>query len=155
MRFGPSSLPFLVAIEAFQSADLVNVEVEHAQSRRTDLVGGHATPTVALLTNASSRKQQGNIVVQGGIPDILAGTEVASGTPGAARSAQPPTGKMSKVSEVRRNKVPTKKPSSTPSVPARRSPTVTFYDAASTAGKVFDERVGRSGLNNIVAEFVN
>ncbi|KAE8789220.1 galacturonosyltransferase 14 [Hordeum vulgare] len=102
-----------------------------------------------------ARKRQGNIVVQGGIPAGLAERE---GTPGAAaapQSARPPTGKMSKVSGVKRKKVTTKRPSSTPSAPARCSPTVPFYNAASTAGEVFDERVGNGGLNNAAAEFVN
>ncbi|KAE8782516.1 galacturonosyltransferase 14 [Hordeum vulgare] len=62
---------------------------------------------------------------------------------------------MSKVSDMKQKKVPTKKPSATPSAPARRSPMVPFYGAASTAGDVFDERAGSYGSNNAAAEFVN
>ncbi|KAE8779442.1 galacturonosyltransferase 14 [Hordeum vulgare] len=142
-------------MEAFQPADLVNVEVMHAQSRPADLVAGHVAPVVALVTNVPARKRQGNVVVEGGIPSGLAGREGEPGSTAAARSAQPPTGKMSKVSGVERKKVPTKKSSSTPSAPARRSWTVPFYDTASTAGKVFDERAGSGGSNNVAAEFVN
>ncbi|KAE8799300.1 hypothetical protein D1007_25431 [Hordeum vulgare] len=62
---------------------------------------------------------------------------------------------MSKVLGVKRKKVPTKKPSSTPSAPARRSLTVAFHDAASTAGEVFDERGESGASNNVAVEFVN
>ncbi|KAE8808482.1 Lactation elevated protein 1 [Hordeum vulgare] len=50
---------------------------------------------------------------------------------------------MNTVSGMKRKKVPTKKPSATPSAPARRSPTVPSYGADSTAGEVFDETSGR------------
>ncbi|KAE8787078.1 Lactation elevated protein 1 [Hordeum vulgare] len=105
-------------MEASQPADLVNVEVAHAQSRPTDLVAGYVAPAVAQGTNAPTLKRQGNIVVQGGIPVGPVGREGASGVAAAARSAWPPAGKMSKVSGMKRKKVPTKKPSSPPS--ARR-----------------------------------
>ncbi|KAE8810664.1 hypothetical protein D1007_12592 [Hordeum vulgare] len=62
---------------------------------------------------------------------------------------------MSKVSGVKRKKVPTKKPLTTPSVPASRSPTAPFYGAASTACEEFDERAGSGGSNNVVVEVVN
>ncbi|KAE8787939.1 ALA-interacting subunit 1 [Hordeum vulgare] len=62
---------------------------------------------------------------------------------------------MSKVSGMKRKKVTTKKPSSTPSAPARRSSMVPFYGAASTAGEVFDERVESGGSNNHAAKFMN
>ncbi|KAE8807683.1 Lactation elevated protein 1 [Hordeum vulgare] len=88
---------------------------------------------------------------------------------------------MSKVSGVKRKKVPTKKPSSTPCAPTRRFLMVPFYGAASTARKMFNEMAegmhlptlilaslfrhcGSScgdftrcsgGSNNVVADFVN
>ncbi|KAE8774325.1 Lactation elevated protein 1 [Hordeum vulgare] len=120
------------------------MEVAHAQSRSTDLIAGHVAPAVALLTNALARKRQGNIVMQDGILASPAGREGAPSTAAVARSARPPAWKMSKVWGVKRKKVPTKKPSSAQSAPARHSPTVPFYGAASTAGEVFDERVGRT-----------
>ncbi|KAE8778075.1 hypothetical protein D1007_49053 [Hordeum vulgare] len=83
------------------------------------------------------------------------GREGPSGAAAAARSARPPAGKMGKVSGVKRKKVPTNKPSSTPSAPARRSSTVPSYGAASTTREVFNERTGSGGLNNVVAEFMN
>ncbi|KAE8815649.1 hypothetical protein D1007_07130 [Hordeum vulgare] len=129
-------------MEAFQPADLVNVEVTHVQSRPTDLVAGHVAPVVALVTNALARKRQCNVVVQDGIPAGPAGREGASGAAAAARYPRPPTGKMSKVLGVKRKKVPMKKPSTTPSASARRSPMVPFYGAASIACEVFDERAG-------------
>ncbi|KAE8819034.1 Lactation elevated protein 1 [Hordeum vulgare] len=142
-------------MEASQPVDLVNVEVAHVQSRLTDLVVAHVAPAIAQGTNAPARKRQGNILVQGGIPAGPTGKERVPGTAATARSARPPTGKMSKVSGVKRKKVSTKKPSSTPSAPARRSRTVPLYGAASTAGEVFDERAESGGSNNAIAEFVN
>ncbi|KAE8794512.1 galacturonosyltransferase 14 [Hordeum vulgare] len=62
---------------------------------------------------------------------------------------------MRKVSYMKEKKVPTKKPSATPSNAMRRSLTVPFYDAASTAAEVFNERAGSGGSNNAAAEFVN
>ncbi|KAE8797162.1 hypothetical protein D1007_27716 [Hordeum vulgare] len=122
-------------MEAFQPTDLVNVEVEDVQSRPADFVAGHVAPAVALVTNTPARKWQGNVVVQGDIPAGPAEREGAPGVAAAARSVRSSAGKMSKVSGVKRNKVPTKKPSSTPSAPARCSPTVPFYGASSTAGR--------------------
>ncbi|KAE8784504.1 hypothetical protein D1007_41947 [Hordeum vulgare] len=141
-------------MEAFQTADLVNVEVAHAQSRPTDLVADHVAPAPAVA-NAPACERQGNTGVQGGIPAGPAGREGASGVVAAARSARLPEGKMNKVSGVKWNKDPTKKHAPTPSSPARRSPTVPSYVAASTAGEVFDERVVSRGSNNPAAEFVN
>ncbi|KAE8774299.1 hypothetical protein D1007_53324 [Hordeum vulgare] len=142
-------------MEAFQPADLVNVKVAYAQSCAADLVVGHVVPAVALVTNAPARRRQGNIVVQGGIPDGPSRSEGAPGAAAAARSAWPPAGKMRKVLGVKRKKVPMKKPSATPSGPARRSLTVPFYGAASIAGEVFDERDENGGSNNAAAEFMN
>ncbi|KAE8808573.1 hypothetical protein D1007_14962 [Hordeum vulgare] len=122
-------------MEASQLADLVNVEVAHAQSCPMDLVARHVAPAVAQATNAPARKRQGNVVVQGVIPAGPAEREGAPGTAPTAQSARSPTGKMSKVSGVKRKKVPTKKPSSTPSAPTRHFPTVPFYGIASTAGR--------------------
>ncbi|KAE8777543.1 galacturonosyltransferase 14 [Hordeum vulgare] len=62
---------------------------------------------------------------------------------------------MNKMSGVKRKKVPTKKPSATPSAPTRRSLAVPSYDAASTAREVFDETYGSHGSNNATAEFVH
>ncbi|KAE8813656.1 galacturonosyltransferase 14 [Hordeum vulgare] len=81
--------------------------------------------------------------------------EGAPVTTAAAQSARPSTGKMSKVSDVKRKKVPTKKPPATPSASARRSPTVPFYDVGSIAGEVFDEMAGSGGSNSAAAEFMN
>ncbi|KAE8811474.1 Lactation elevated protein 1 [Hordeum vulgare] len=130
-------------MEAFQPTDLTNVEVAHMQSRSADLVSDQVTPVVALVTNAPARKQQGNVVVEDGIPAGPVGREGVPDTAAAVRSARSPAGKMSKVSGVKRKKVPTTEPSATPSAPSRRSPTVPFYGAASTAREVFDERAGR------------
>ncbi|KAE8795376.1 glutathione s-transferase t3-like [Hordeum vulgare] len=146
---GPSSPPFFAAMEAFQLADLVNVEVAHMQSCL------NVAPAVALVINVLALNRKGNIVVQGGIPTGPAGKEVASGATAAVRSARPPAGKMSKVSGMKRKKVPTKKPSATPSALTRRSPTVTFYGAASTTRDVFDQTVGSGGSNNAAAELVH
>ncbi|KAE8811662.1 hypothetical protein D1007_11449 [Hordeum vulgare] len=132
-------------MEASQPADLVNVKVAHAQSRPVDLVADHVVPAVAQATNVPARKRQGNVSVQGSIPAGLAGREGALGAAVAARSSWLPTWKMSKVSGMKRKKVRTKKPSSTPSASARCTPTVPFYSAASTADEVFDGRDGRSG----------
>ncbi|KAE8813517.1 galacturonosyltransferase 14 [Hordeum vulgare] len=142
-------------MEAFQPTNLVNVEVAHAQSLPADIVAGHVTPAVSLVTNAPARKQQDNVVVQGGIPAGPSIKEDASGATATARSSRPPTGKMSKVSGVKRKKVPTKKSSATPSSLTRRSPTVPFNDAASTEGEVFVERAKSGGSNNAAGEFVN
>ncbi|KAE8815673.1 Lactation elevated protein 1 [Hordeum vulgare] len=102
-----------------------------------------------------SHKQQGNVVVQGNISAGLARRGVASAAADATRSARPSVGKMSKVSGVKWKKVPTKKPLVTSSAPAIRSPTTPFYGAASTIGKVSDERAGSGISNNATAEFVN
>ncbi|KAE8766549.1 hypothetical protein D1007_62205 [Hordeum vulgare] len=92
-------------MEAFHPACIVNVEVAHVQSHPTDLVAGHVAPALALVTNATACKRQGNIVVQGGIPVGPVRKEGAPGATAAARSSRPPTGKMSKVSGVKRKKV--------------------------------------------------
>ncbi|KAE8777326.1 Lactation elevated protein 1 [Hordeum vulgare] len=81
--------------------------------------------------------------MQAGIPDGPARREGAPGTAATARSGRPSAEKTNKVSGVKRKKVPTKKPSATPSNQARRSPTVPSYGAASTTGEVFDETFGR------------
>ncbi|KAE8795649.1 putative galacturonosyltransferase 14 [Hordeum vulgare] len=62
---------------------------------------------------------------------------------------------MNKVSDVKRKKVPTKKPSATPSAPARRILTVPSYDATTTTDEVFDETSGSCGSNDAAAEFVH
>ncbi|KAE8815973.1 hypothetical protein D1007_06512 [Hordeum vulgare] len=142
-------------MDASEPADLVNMEFVHTQSRLADIIAGHVALTVAQATNAPAHKRQGNIVVQGGIPAGRVGREGTPCATASARSAGPPAGTMSKVSCVKRKKVPTNKPSPTPSALARHSPTVPFYDAASTAGEVFDERAGSGGSNNAAAEFVN
>ncbi|KAE8807016.1 TGACG-sequence-specific DNA-binding protein TGA-2.1 [Hordeum vulgare] len=115
----------------------VTVEVAHAQSPSTDLVDVHVAPVVAQGTNAPARKRQGNVVVH---DDNLAGPARkarASDIAAVARSARPPTEKVSKVSDVKQKKVPMKRstPSSTPSAPARCSPMMPFDGAASTAGE--------------------
>ncbi|KAE8816247.1 Lactation elevated protein 1 [Hordeum vulgare] len=134
-----------------------------------DLVVGHVAPAIAQGTNVSARKRQGNVVLQGNNPAGPigkertpgdnpagpAGKERAPGVAAAVRSARPPAEKMSKVSGVKRKKVPSKRPSSTPSAPARCSPTVPFNGVASTAGEVFDEMAGSGGSNNVAAKFVN
>ncbi|KAE8770459.1 hypothetical protein D1007_57797 [Hordeum vulgare] len=131
-------------MEASQSS-LVNVEVAHAQSPPADLVAGHVNPVVAQGTNAPARKRQGNVVVQGGNPAGPATEARASGAAITVRSIRSPTEKVSKVSSMKRNKVPTKStvPSSTPPVSARCSPSMPFNGVASTADEVFDEMVGR------------
>ncbi|KAE8769364.1 hypothetical protein D1007_59062 [Hordeum vulgare] len=136
-------------MEAFQPANLINVEVAHAQSRPADLVAGH-------VANAPAHKRQGNVVVQGDIPAGPPGREGAPGAAAAGRSTRPSGRTMDKVSGVKRKKVPTKKPpASTPSPRVRRSPRVPSYGDASTAGEVFDERAGSRVSNNAAAEFVN
>ncbi|KAE8787707.1 Lactation elevated protein 1 [Hordeum vulgare] len=104
-------------MEAFQPADLVNVEVAHAQAHTSDLVASHVAPAPSVA-NAPTRKWQGNIVVQDDIPIGPHGREGAPGAAAAARSARPSAGKMNKVLGVKRKKVPTKKPPATP--PPRR-----------------------------------
>ncbi|KAE8779321.1 galacturonosyltransferase 14 [Hordeum vulgare] len=141
-------------MEAFQPADLVIVEVVHAQSRLVDLVAGHVAPTPSVA-NVPARKQQSNVVVQANISTGPVRREGASGAATPARSGRSPAGKMNKVLGVKRKKLPTKKPSATPSAPARRSLTVPSYDAASTVGEVFDETFGSCGSNNATAEFVH
>ncbi|KAE8790571.1 galacturonosyltransferase 14 [Hordeum vulgare] len=155
MRSRPSSPPFFAAMEVSQPTNLVNMKVVHAQSRPTDLVAGHVASAVAQGTNAPARKRQGNIVMQGDNPASPAGKERVAGATVAAGSARPSAGKMSKVLGMKRKKVPTNKPSSTPFAPTRRSPTVPFNDATSTASEVFDQRAESGGLNNVAAEFVN
>ncbi|KAE8790736.1 hypothetical protein D1007_34944 [Hordeum vulgare] len=88
----------LCTMEAFQPADLVTVEVEHAQSRLTDLVGVHVAPA-SVVANTPARKRQGNVVVE---DDIPVGSAVREGETGAAAAARPPAGKMNKVSGVKR-----------------------------------------------------
>ncbi|KAE8793849.1 Lactation elevated protein 1 [Hordeum vulgare] len=108
-------------------------------------------------TNAPACKRQGNVVVQGGNPDGLTEKARAPAAIAAARFARPMAEKMSKVSGMKRKKVPTKRPvpSSTPSAPARCSPTMPFNGVASTTGEVFNEMAGSGGSNNVAAEFVN
>ncbi|KAE8813644.1 hypothetical protein D1007_09148 [Hordeum vulgare] len=122
----------------------VNVEVAHVQSPPTDLVSGHVALAVAQDTNAPARKRQGNVVVEDGNATGPAGKACAPGAAAAARFARPPMEKMSKVSGMKRKKVPTYRssPSSTPFAPARCSPTMPFNGAASTAGEVFNEMTG-------------
>ncbi|KAE8772813.1 hypothetical protein D1007_55117 [Hordeum vulgare] len=77
-----------------------------------------------------------------------------AGAATAARSARPPPEKKGKVLGVKPKKVPTKRPStsSSPSAPARGTPTMPFNGAASTASEVFDEM---AGSNDATTEFVN
>ncbi|KAE8769818.1 galacturonosyltransferase 14 [Hordeum vulgare] len=141
---------FFAPMEAFQPANLVNVEVTHAQSHPADLVVGHVTP-VTVVDNATARKRQGNVVVHGGIP---AGPPGREGAPGATAAARPPARKMNKISSMKRKKVTMNKPPATPFIPAGHSPIVPSYGTASTVGDVFDER-DESGSNNAAVEFVN
>ena len=124
----------------------VTVEVAHAPSPRADLIAGHVAPAaVAQAHAAPSRKQQGNVVVQGGNPAAPAATARAPGANAAVRS-RPEAQKVGKAAVVKRRKVPAlRKPpySTSDSPPQGGAPTMPLNDAAPPAAEVFDEMAGR------------
>ncbi|KAE8785176.1 Lactation elevated protein 1 [Hordeum vulgare] len=82
----------------------VTIVIAHAPSPRADLVVGHVVPaTVAQAHTATSRKRQGNVVVQGGNPAAPAATACASGANAAVRS-RPAAEKAGKAAGVKRRK---------------------------------------------------
>ncbi|KAE8781419.1 hypothetical protein D1007_45278 [Hordeum vulgare] len=100
----PSPRSFLTAMEEPMLSP-VTVEVAHAPSPRADLVAGHVVPAaVAQAHVATSRKRQGNLVVQGGNPAAPAMTACAPGANAAVRS-RPAAEKAGKAAGVKRRKV--------------------------------------------------
>ncbi|KAE8780574.1 galacturonosyltransferase 14 [Hordeum vulgare] len=138
---------------------LVTVEVAHAPSPRADIVVGHVASVVVAQTHSvSSRKRQGNVVVQGGNPAAPAATACAPGANAAVRS-RPAAEKFGKAAGVKQRKIPAsgKPPYSTSDFipPQGGAPAMPFNDGAPPTREVFDEMAGSGGSNNATTEFLS